>query len=130
MLGAGDVEAALIATIEAELSAFGLDAVVSTSVYDTSGLFVRVQRQGGSRANLGQDRARISVECWGQNEEKASRLASVTESIVFNAWGQPAGDLWIDDVESVGGIVYREDEETCLPRYQFTVSVTTGLEEL
>lgn len=130
MQGAGDVEAALISTIVTELVPFGITAVVSTDVYDTSGAFVRVQRQGGGRRNLVQDSARISVECWDQDDVAASRLASVVESIVLNAWGQPMNGLWIDDVESVGGITYREDQETSLPRYQFAVSVTSGLEEL
>lgn len=88
--------------------------------------FIRVQRVGGEKRNMIQERPVVLIECWGGTEVSAWTLAS-------NAWAALDGreELTYGGAElaerSLSSPVNYPDPSTTSPRYQFNMQTTVNL---
>ena len=84
---------------------------------------VRVQRIGGVRQNLAQERPLLLVECWAASSVAAFDLAAQAWSLL------DALDAdWFADV-NLSSPVNLPDPLSASPRYQFTASLVVNLKE-
>lgn len=133
LVAAPDVEAALVAHIRSALAARDASAHVATTVPNPRpNRLIRVTRKGGPRRNIVTDSPLVVVEAWDVDTVAAFNLGSLVEAIVLASDGFFIGtnSVWVNDVESVGGLSFFPDPDTAFPRYQFTVQLFTNCEVL
>lgn len=82
---------------------------------------VRVQRAGGTGANLVQERPLLLVECWGASSVDAFELAARAYGLLDAAFCSPGN--------RPSSPVSNPDPHTSSVRYQFTVSPIVNLKE-
>jgi len=115
-----DVEAAAVAYLRAGLGVLA-DKVATKVPATMPNNMVKLSLTGGSRTDLVQDVAQLTVECWSVNDPTASLLARTSHAYMLAAAGVEAGGVFVRKVETVGGVQYFPDPDTNKPRYQFTV---------
>lgn len=112
-----DVEAVLVAYLNAEFASRSEPARAGTKVPDSRGPWVKVTRIGGARS-LVHDEPMVTFECWDTDTVKASDLATLTRALV--------GALNTSGVRyrrEVGGPSSFPDPLSDDPRYQFTALI-------
>jgi hypothetical protein len=80
--------------------------------------FVRAWRTGGAAVNRILDQPQITVQAWAQGSVRASEIAQVCRTALFNDY--PTMPL-VRGVEEVSGLYFDPDPDTNVPRYTFTV---------
>ena len=117
-----DVEALIVAYLDPLLA-----AKVSTRIPNPRPVeLVRVQRIGGTRQNIVQERPLILVECWGASSVSAFTLASQVWGLLDALDDTTAQDAWFHAAE-LSSPVSLPDPSTASPRYQFTASMVVHL---
>lgn len=124
-----DVEAVVVAFLNARLASAGLTARASTRVPNPRpATLVVVERVGGSMRSVSHEDALVSVDCWAESSVAASDLARKVASwlVELDQGGchVPQGpDGW------AGRPVYLEDPVAQVPRYTMTVIVRCRIQE-
>lgn len=124
-----DVEAVVVAFLNARLANAGLTARASTRVPNPRpATLVVVERVGGSMRSVSHEDALVSVDCWAESSVAASDLARKVASwlVELDQGGchVPQGpDGW------AGRPVYLEDPVAQVPRYTMTVIVRCRIQE-
>lgn len=124
-----DVEAVVVAFLNARLANAGLTARASTRVPNPRpASLVTVERVGGSMRSVSHEDALVSVDCWAESSVAASDLARKVASwlVELDQGGchVPQGpDGW------AGRPVYLEDPVAQVPRYTMTVIVRCRIQE-
>lgn len=127
MLGPVDIEAAVVAVLDA-----GTSAEVATSVENPrpAGPIIRVTRAGGSGRNLIQSTPRVLVECWDDDETDAFNLAQLAYARLWAAQDSfMTADVYVTQVELTEPANF-PDPDTDQARYQFLAALTTSLTEV
>lgn len=92
----------------------------STVVYP----YVTLQRIGGiPSVSCRLDSARIQVDCWGDTEGSASRVARVTRAVLHLMRGYTAFGGVCTGVEDVSGLAWIPDTQRTPPTPRFVFSV-------
>ena len=128
---APDAEAAIVSHLNTTFSARGDAARASTEIPDPRpDRFVRVQRAGGPRRNAVTDAPVLIFESWDVDSVTASALGRLVEAVVLAVDGTWIGSpsVWVEGVSSSSGVTYFPDPDTALPRYQFTLQLSTVCE--
>lgn len=124
-----DVEAVVVAFLNARLASAGLTARASTRVPNPRpATLVVVERVGGSMRSVSHEDALVSVDCWAESSVAASDLARKVASWLVeldqSGCHVPQGpDGW------AGRPVYLEDPVAQVPRYTMTVIVRCRIQE-
>lgn len=122
VLVSGDVEAAAIGYLRAELTARGYSPHVSTEVPSTMpAQMVRVSLTGGTRRDMVTDRPQLTVEVWAASSVTASSMVRLAHGLMHAVVQTEQAGVWVRAVEDVGGVQFFPDPDTNNPRYQFTV---------
>ena len=117
-----DVEGLLVACLDPLLT-----PKVSTRIPNPRPAeLVRVQRIGGTRQNIVQERPLILIECWGASSVSAFALASQVWGLIDALDDTTAQDAWFHAAE-LSSPVSLPDPSTASPRYQFTASLVIHL---
>lgn len=87
----------------------------------------RVQRTGGSRRNMIQERPTLLVECWGATDSEAWALTAQAHEIFSGRTPLEQNGIEFEE-RDVSSPVNYPDPSTASPRYTFTVTTTVNLE--
>ena len=94
-------------------------------------LFGRLSRSGGGRANLGQARPTVLIECWANDADAAFDLASDTydalDSLPYQDDPLPRS-VYVAEVELTDPVYFPDAVSGC-PRYQFIATLTVNMED-
>jgi hypothetical protein len=86
--------------------------------------FVRVRRQGGTRATMVTENATLAVEAWAEDAPGADDLAQACRAVLFSMAGRKAANgVPVYRVEDVGGPADVPDPLSDQPIAQFSVGV-------
>lgn len=120
-----DVEAAAQDYLETQLAALSDTATVVVKIPDPRPTrMVKLNRTGGVRLGLVLEQAQLTVECWDARTDLAHDLAQVVRGLL---WVMPDrySTATTYKVAELGGLANLPDPDTALPRYTFTVLITT-----
>ncbi len=121
------IEKALVAFLNAQLTAHGLSAWVSTQIPAVRPTrLVKVSRIGGTRRNVVTDNPTVLLECWDATELAAYTLVGMCRSLVESACRDGAAiaaGVYVGDYQEFSGPVNFPDPATTNPRFQITISI-------
>lgn len=120
-----DAEAAVVAYLNAALTARGDGARASTRVPDERpARFVRVTLTGTSTRSVVHSEAQVTIECWDLDSAAAAGLSRVVYALMC---AMDTSDGYVPQGPRgwVGGPVYLEDPTARVPRYVMTPLVRT-----
>lgn len=117
LVGFPDAEAVVVAYLKGVLTGAKVGTKVPNPRPDR---LVKVTRTGGSRRNVAQDDAMVTVECWDKEASDAAALANRVRAhlAIFDTV-----DGYMPRDGEVSGPQFFPDPLTSSPRYQLTVIV-------
>lgn len=120
-----DVEAAAQDYLSGQLTALSDTAAVVVKIPDPRPTrMVKVNRTGGVRTGLVLEQAQLTVECWDARADLAHDLAQIARGLLW-VMPQRYSTATTYRVEELGGLANLPDPDTALPRYTFTLLITT-----
>ena len=117
LVGFPDAEAVVVAYLKGVLPGTKVGAKVPNPRPDR---LVRVTRTGGSRRNVAQDDAMVTLECWDKESADAASLANRVRAYLANF---DTADGYMPRDGEVSGPQFFPDPLTTNPRYQLTVII-------
>lgn len=123
-----DVEAALVGYLSAKLSGVTVATVVQNPTTDE---FVRVNRTGGARQDVIEERPTMLFECWASSGADAMQLAAKCWRHVNDCsltW--VADGAWCSDSQPSSPINFPDPTYSTRHRYQFYAPMTFALKEI
>lgn len=117
LVGFPDAEAVVVAYLKGVLPGVKVSTLVPNPRPDR---LVRVTRTGGSRRNVAQDDAMVTLECWDKAAADAAALANRVRAHLTNF---DTVDGYMPRDGEVSGPQFFPDPLTTNPRYQLTVIV-------
>ena len=123
VLVAGDVEAALVAHLDAATGIPWSTRVPNPRPAE----FGRLQRLGGTRRSMILDEPMVGLWLWAGTSVRASELGRTTEGLLFALEGETIGGSFVYRVAPISGVQTTEDPDTKTPLALLTVQITWRL---
>lgn len=117
LVGFPDAEAVVVAYLKGVLPGVKVSTLVPNPRPDR---LVKVTRTGGSRRNVAQDDAMVTLECWDKESADAAALANRVRAHLANF---DTVDGYVPRDGEVSGPQFFPDPLTSNPRYQLTVII-------
>ncbi len=122
----GDIEAALVTKVAADLTSRGKSATVVDEDYKPSSptkrpdRLVIIKRGGGAKRDIVTDGANIEFECYDTTEAAACELANLVRGISCSLVGVPISGLTAYRIDEFAGPARLPHPTSANPRYVFT----------